>query len=187
MKYLWLIVFSAFIIGCSNRLSVHTDTDPDYDLWSYKSFDWGRKVNIEDLDNPLYYNELNDKRIKTAVLKEMAERGYALSENHPDLLVHYHVIVEDQSMIVTDKFDYSYGPYWTGMNGNLYTYKLGTLIIDIMDTDDKHLIWRGWAKAFVDEETSARQVNKLIKKAIDKMFRKFPEKRNPGERTVAPK
>lgn len=184
MKYFWLIVLGSLITGCSNRLSVHTDTDPDYDLWSYKTFDWGRKVNIEDPDNPIYYNELNDKRIKTAVLKEMTERGYFISEDNPDLLVHYHIIVEDQSTIIPDRFDYMYGPYWTGMNGNLYTYKLGTLIIDIMDTDDKHLIWRGWAEAFVDRETTPRQVNKLIKEAIDKMFKKFPRRPDTKGRTV---
>jgi Domain of unknown function (DUF4136) len=173
----FLSALSIFLLlsGCSAGLRVQTDTDPDYDLWAYKSFSWSPNTNIEESKNPIYYNELNDKRIKMAVTAEMVKLGYLQKEHNPDLIIHYHIIVEDQSTVLGDPLGY-HGAYWIGLDSQVYKYKMGTLIIDIMDPKSKNLIWRGWAKAFVDEQASPRQVNQLVNKATRRMFNQFPKK-----------
>src|SRR5687768_8879982 len=75
---LWLSLL--LLVACSPEIQVRTDFDPDYDLWTFKTFDWGQKVNIEEGRNPLHYNELNDKRIKSAVQDQLTSRGYLLAE-----------------------------------------------------------------------------------------------------------
>lgn len=164
----------AIVTGCSPQIRVYSDTDPDYNLQAYKTFDWGQKVNIESGKNPLHYNELNDKRIKSAVLEQLQMQGYTLASTDPDLIVHYHIIVDDQSVVTTEPFGYRYGPYWMQMQTNVYAYREGTLILDLMDNKTNNLIWRGWAVTAIDE-VNPEKVEELIKTAVKKIFRKFPK------------
>jgi hypothetical protein len=176
MKTLVFIVFAGILLltGCSPQIRVFSDTDPDYDLWTYRTFDWGQKVNIEAGKNPLHYNELNDKRIKAAVENQMLVRGYRSTSESPDLILHYHIIVDDQSVIATEPYGYQYGPYWTRMHTNTYSYREGTLIIDVMDSKTNNLIWRGWAVSAVDG-IKPHQVDGLIKKAVSRIYKKYPK------------
>jgi hypothetical protein len=161
------------LAGCSPELRVFSDTDPDYDLRTYKTFDWGEKVNIEAGRNPLQYNELNDKRIKNAVMAQMRTRGYVLSDQQPDLILHYHIIINDKSLVAPEPFGYRYGPYWMRLGTDVYYYREGTLILDLNDRNTHNLVWRGWVTADVDE-IKPDQVEKVIKRAIEKIFRKVP-------------
>ena len=174
MRYLFIFL-TVLAAGCSQQITVHTDYDPDYDLWKYRSFDWGQKVNIEEGQNPLHYNELNDKRIKSTVQEQLSKRGYKLTVEKPDLILHYHIIVKDQTTVVTEPFGYSYGPFWTRTNTNLYTYKEGTLILDLMDRKTNNLVWRGWAVTDVQESYTPQEIEEIIKKVVSKIFKKFPK------------
>src|SRR5688572_20495616 len=80
-------IFIALLIvtGCSSEIRVSSDYDPDYDLKKYRTFGWLKTTNIELQQNPLYYNELNDKRIKSAVQEQLEQKGYTLSGANPDL------------------------------------------------------------------------------------------------------
>ena len=172
-----IIVALLFIIGgCSPEIRVYSDHDPDYDLKKYTTFNWVKKENIELGNNPLYYNELNDKRIKSAVQEQLTSRGYSLSENKPDMVVHYHIIVDDQSIVTTDPHGYFYSPYWMRLRTNVYQYREGTLIIDLMDSKSNNLIWRGWASSAIEGVYTPDQIDGLIKTAVAKIFRKFPKK-----------
>lgn len=174
MKFMLSILLIFLVSGCSPEIHAYTDYDPDYDLWKFTTFDWSQKGNIEQNQNPLYYNELNDKRIKQAVLKQLQKRNYTLSDQNPQLLLHYHIIVEDKSAIVTEPFGYVYGPYWMRRQQQLYTYTQGTLILDLMDTHINQLVWRGWAVTTIDGISSPEEIDALIDAAVRKMFIKFP-------------
>lgn len=174
MKRILIPFLAIFLAGCGPQIRVFSDHDPDYDLWTYKTFDWGQKVEIEAGKNPLHYNELNDKRIKAAVQEQMTARGYNLTSEAPDLLLHYHIIIDNQSVVTTEPFGYRYGPYWQRMNTNIYSYREGTLILDLMDTNTKNLIWRGWAVMEVSG-INPEKVDGLIKTTVAKIFKKYPK------------
>lgn len=169
-----LIISLVVLVACSSQIRVFSDYDPGYDLRSYKTFDWGEKVKIEQGKNPLHYNELNDKRIKAAVLEEMISRGYQQTEDAPELILHYHIIVDDRSVVTTEPYGYQYGPYWTRSNANFYSYREGTLILDLMDRKTQNLIWRGWAVTDIDGITP-KEVEAIIKSAVAKIFKKYPK------------
>ena len=132
-----IIIILAILTACSPQIRIYSDHDPQYDLSAYKTFDWGQKANIEQGNNPLYYNELTDKRIKDAVLNELSIRGYRVNSENPDMIFHYHIVIDDQSVVATDPFGYQYGRYWTQMQTNIYSYREGTLILDLMDKTTK--------------------------------------------------
>lgn len=178
MKSVYILLLLMLVARCSPEIQAYTDYDPDYDQWTYKTFDWSQKVNIEQNQNPLYYNELNDKRIKKAVLKQLQKRSYRLTSDSPNLILHYHIIVEDKSVVVTEPFGYVYGAYWMRRQQQVNTYTQGTLILDLMDTESNQLVWRGWAVAAVDGLDSPEKIDTLIESAVRKMFVKFPDAKN---------
>lgn len=174
MKHILFLLMLAILTGCSPQIRVYSDSDPDYDLWTYQTFDWGAKVEIEKGKNPLQYNELNDKRIKAAVQDQMTRRGYQQTSENPDLILHYHIIIDDQSVVTTEPYGYHYSPYWMRLQTNVYSYREGTLILDLMDKKTNNLIWRGWAVSAIDE-INPEKVDELIKTVVARIFRKFPK------------
>ena len=174
MKQISTLVICGILAACSPQIRVYSDHDPGYDLATFKTFDWGQKENVEQGRNPLHYNELNDKRIKSAVRQELENRGYTYSELAPELVIHYHIVVDNQSIIATEPFGYHYGSYWTEMKTDVHAYREGTLIVDIMDTRTNNLVWRGWATSDINGAYNAAEIEKLIMQAVSKIFRKFP-------------
>ena len=49
---------------------------------------------------------------------------------------------------------------------------VGTLIVDMYDTNSKQLIWRGEAQDQMSDKPE--KDTKKLEKAVDKMFEKFP-------------
>lgn len=180
---LFISIMAITVVGCSPQIRVFTDHDPEYDLSAYSTFDWGLKANVEEGKNPLLYNELNDKRIKLAVQEHLAAHGYRLTCDGPDLLLHYHIVLDDQSVVTTEPLGYRYGAYWTRMQTNVYSYREGTLILDLMDTKTNHLVWRGWAVTAIDH-VNPEKVEPFIQTAVERIFKKFPaldRKSAPGK------
>jgi len=159
--------------ACSPELTVFSDSDPDYDLSVYNTFGWAERPDGEAEKYPLRYNELNDKRIKTAVEQQMRSRGYVATPQQPNLLIRYHIVVDETAMLVPEPFGYVYGPFWMRAGTQAYYYRQGTLIIDLIDNSTKSLVWRGWASTNADEVKPGK-VDKVIRHAVEKIFRKFP-------------
>lgn len=166
-----LFVFLA--ISCSPSVKVFHDYDRQIDLSAYKSYDWKMLDKSESPQNPLYDNELNNKRIKTAVDKMMNIKGYQLTSESPDLFVHYHIVIEDKSVVIRESDIHNYNSYWLGLDMNSYQYKEGSLIIDLMDAKTNELVWRGWAVAIL-EDLNPENVEKRMNKTIERIFEGLP-------------
>ena len=180
MKCILFIAAVLLTAACSPQILVYSDHDPYYDVKNFKTFDWGQKIDIEAYRNPLHYNELNDRRIKSAVFEELSSRGYVLSELTPDLIIHYHIVIDDQSVVTTEPYGYFYGRYWMRMQTHLHSYREGTLIIDLMDPKTNNLVWRGWATVGLDMITP-EQTEEIISRVVAKIFRRFPVSTNEHE------
>lgn len=168
MKKLSGIVLVVALAACSDQITVRTDFDRSVKIASYNTFAWLSKEAIEERNNPLYYNELNDKRIREAVIAEMGAKGYTAVPDNPKLKVHYHIVIEDKTQVRSD----TYSPYWIKSERDVYTYREGTLIIDLMDGQNEMLLWRGWAISALSD--TDQMSDELIQKAVAKIFTRFP-------------
>ena len=178
--YPWLMAW--LLLGCGPTSEVFTDYDRSANLDDYNTFGWLPLTAIEGRNNPLYYNELNDKRIKTAVGNQLENRSYTFSEN-PELLIHYHIIIDDKTIVRTDPYGYYYGPYWMRTEVNVYEYREGTLIIDLMDADTNSLVWRGWITSFL-KNNDPEKMEESIDKAVRMMFSKYPYRASNSEQKI---
>lgn len=176
MRTSFFLMSVVWLASCGPSLRVQTDCDPDYDLWTYATFDWAH-VDSSVVRNPTYYTQMNDRRIKEAVMRQLSKKGYQLTNENPNLLIQYHLVVEDKTMVATEPFGYVYGPYWMRTQQNVYHYTQGTLIIDITDTRINQLIWRGWAVSDVDGLTSPKEITARVHTAVRKMFDSFPQRK----------
>lgn len=165
------------LIACSPGMQVYTDYDRGYSIRNYTTYTWAEQHEIEAKNNPLYYNELTDKRIKNAVNEQLAIKGYRQTSDNPDLILHYHIVVEDRTEIQSDPYGY-YGPYWMHTRTYSYQYKLGTLIIDFMDAQNKNLLWRGWAVSVLNQEYTPDKTEVNIRLAVTNILEKLP---NPNQ------
>jgi len=167
-----LLFFFFLLTACSDRITVRTDSDRTVRLTDYRSFKWLPVKDIESRNQPLIFNELNDRRIKNAVNAQMEQAGYKLYQENGELILHYHIIVEDRRVINPLPYGYSYGSYWIDRRTDYYYYREGTLIIDVMDASNKQLLWRGWAFSVLDEQPYLSE--ELLNECINRMFKKFP-------------
>ncbi len=172
-----VILGSAFtLMGCSDHVRVKSDYDRDIKFDNYKTFNWLANKDIEDKNNPLYYNELTDKRIKKAVELQFETKKIKLLEYHPDFKIHYHIIVENRSAVRPSDYDF-YSPYWLRNQMDVYPYREGTLIIDLMDATNNNLLWRGWATSFLDAyDREIDLPEAVIDKVVAKILKEFPPK-----------
>jgi hypothetical protein len=169
-----LLFISLIAIGCSNQFAVHTDRDPEINLQNFTTYQWSNRASLESDRNPLYYNELNDKRIKSSVDNILMTRGLIPATENPDVLIHYHILVEDKVSIDLQPYGFTYGRYWANAQRAAYTYKEGTLIIDLMEAKTGSLAWRGWAVGVIDQNNSKNSLSDMIGKAVAEIFAKYP-------------
>lgn len=164
----WILVFC---LGCSEGLRVYTDYDRSFNIRQFKTYQWASQKDIEVRSNPLYYNELTDKRIKNITDGQLQIKGLTRVDDEPDVIIHYHIVVDDRVSFASDPYGL-YGPYWMRPQGNAIAYKVGTLIIDIMDRETNSLAWRGYAVSVIQGDNEEISEAMLIK-AITKIFEQY--------------
>ena len=165
------VTMMLLLVSCRSGIIVHTDYDRDINIKSYSSYSWAEELFSD--KNQLYYNELSSKRIKTAVNSALSKKGYLFDMSKAELIIHYHIIIENKSELRTDPYGV-YGPYWMRPQVNSYQYTEGTLIIDIIEAKSKSLAWRGWATSIIDADGDLTE--ELIINAVNEIFNKYPFK-----------
>lgn len=152
-----------FMTGCSS-VQVETDYNREVDFSKYKTYRWIPHVKGTE-DNPLMNDPLIESHVKNAVNAEMAKKGFTrIEEGHPDCLMAWYFTARNRVDVT-----HHYG-YWYPQT-NVYKYKEGTLIVDIVDREDKQLIWRGWATGVLEDRS---RISDQINYSVQKLLKKFP-------------
>ncbi len=148
--------------------NVNTDFDHHVDFSKFHTYSW-KAVKTS--------NQLFEPRVKDAVDKELKAKGWHEVQSGGDVTLTAVGSVANQT---------EYETFYNGMGGWRWrgfgdretiapvNYKVGTLIVDMYNTADKRLIWRG-----TSDDTLSDKPEKNTKKlddAVRKMFDKFPPK-----------
>lgn len=171
----------SLLTGCATIPDVQTDYDRSVNFMTYQTFDWYPTEvppgTAEPGDTP--YSTLLDKRIKEAIASEMVKEGINPSTTNPGLLVAYDVSIEtaqapDNNYVFPPGFGYGYS-YWYGYRYNygyagipafrsIREYRVGTLVIDLIDRNTNQLVWRGWSEAVIDPSgpIESREINRIV-------------------------
>ncbi len=168
---LTFLVVAILVTSLSASASITTDYDRKVDFARYKTYSWG---NVKTPDS------LWDDRVKQAVDGQLAAKGLTQVPSGGDVVVTARDAIHNEEQLNTFYDNFGGGRRFGGGFGtsttNVDTYKVGTLIIDVIDGQTKNLIWRSAAS-----DTLASKPDKNIKtldKNVQKMFEHFPPSSN---------
>ena|SRR5947209_8714250 len=145
---------------------VKTDYDRNANFSQYKTYSWG-KVKASD---PLW-----DDRIKSAVDAALVAKGWKQVGSGGDVSVMAAEMTKDQQTLNTF-YDGGFGRWrWGGFGDStttVETYKVGTLVVDLFDSQNKKLLWRGSSSDTLSDKSEKNIKN--LDKGVAKMFKHFP-------------
>ena len=174
VKSLSLLFLLVAVAGCSTVYDVQFDYNTKTDFANLKTYNWLPVPEKADIDS------LDAMRVQKAVNTEMQAKGLRLTSGIPDFLIAEHLGKKDK--VSVRDWGYNYGPYagyWGGYRGPMggvstFQYEEGSLILDFVDPQTKELIWRGSAKAEVDDVRTPEKREALINEAVQKILKNFP-------------
>lgn len=153
---------------------VRVGADPNVDLSKYKTYTWS-----QGLAGP---NALVNAQIVAAVDRELAAKGLQKTETDPELTLAAWVWTESDMHMTNPSWAPALNSISTGVAAAPQGWAVtkGTLVIDISDTKTKNGVWRATASDTLNHNPSgnkavdAKNAEKPIRKAVEKMFKKFP-------------
>lgn len=140
----------------------------------------------------------NNAQVNEIVINEirtnMQEKNYRLDRNQPDLLVYYHLMMDEENAVNANPVytNYSYyrpgfyvGPYYrnyaynnyftipriAGVNVQQVPYKEGTLVIDLIDRRTNEIVWRGRAVDVVERN----DLEEELRTYVNAIFERLPK------------
>jgi len=145
---------------------VKTDYDRNVNFNQFKTYSWS-SVKTKD---PLLVD-----RIKNAVNSSLTAKGLTQVDSGGDLSIVAMEITRNQQTLNTF-YDGGFGGWRWGGFGNATTttdtYKVGTLVVDLFDTQSKELVFRGSSSDTLSNNSEKNIKN--LNKGVDKMFKHFP-------------
>lgn len=165
-----LIAMTVLLASSAAAVEVKVDFDPTVDFSQFKTLSWMEGTPAED--------ELLERKIHASIERELIPLGYKEAREDPDLLIVTHAAMDLEKEIKVSDFDYwlEYGGWKRPMATSQETWQagLGVLVVDILEAQEKRLIWRGVATGNVAKNPEKR--GKKLDETMARMFKKFPPK-----------
>lgn len=165
------------IVGACSSVQVSTDFDRNVDFASYKTYAYTPE------SEQLPIDDLNRRRIITAIDNELNAKGFSKSEN-PDVWIDLKLKAqqkEQATATTTPHYGAGYGYRWGGgfstTTIDVDRYVEGTLFVDMIDVSKKQLVWQGRAVKTIDPESSAEKRESTINNAVKQIFTHYPPKK----------
>jgi hypothetical protein len=125
-------------------------------------------------------NSISGREVRHSITKALTGRGYIHRRDTADLAIAYYI--GSHSTLVVSNYDYGY-PFHDGKSAqaavigspeqlNSYVYQEGTVIIDVLDADAKHILWRGVGQSAVPDDP-AKYADEL-KRVVHAVMKEFP-------------
>jgi hypothetical protein len=157
---------------------VKTDYDRRVDFSQYKTYS---------CENVQTQNALWVDRIKAAVNSSLAAKGWTLVASGGKVTIVAMEMNRSHQTLHTYYDSFGGGWGWQGGFGGFgdgfgdsttteSTYQVGTLVVDLFDSNTKKLIWRGSASDTLSDKSDKNMKN--LDKGVEKMFDHFPPEMN---------
>ena len=168
-KALLTSVLVFVLTAASLAQHVKTDYDRDANFSKYKTFSF-EKIQTKD---PLLVD-----RIKSAVSASLTAKGLSQIDSAGDVSIVAVEMTNTQQTLNTFYNGFGGGWRFGGRFGDATTttetYQVGTLVVDMFDSNTKELLWRGSASDTLSNN-SGNNIKKLDK-GVQKMFKNYPPK-----------
>jgi hypothetical protein len=176
-----LFSIALFLLAAGSAIAqdVRYNFDKDTDFSKLKTYKWVAIKDAPAVDN------LRDKQIKDAVDAELTKKGLTRTDaDTADLYIGYQAGIGKETQFSSYNTDWGYGPGWRGggwygggggmTTGQTSTIYVGQLALDMYDSKNHDLVWRGVASKTLDPEAKPEKQQKNLTKAVTKLFDDYP-------------
>jgi hypothetical protein len=156
---------------------IQSNSSPNLDITQYKTFGF-----FDELDTDHRYESILSQSLKQSTKEQMMLRGFTYSNSSPDLLINFRSEVENKQevrQVASPNIGY-YGYFgriyvdtWTRFEPMIDNFNEGTLIIDVVDSDKKQMVWEGIAVSRVNDKKMTN-LPAHIPKLVADIFTQFP-------------
>ena len=174
-----LVPLLLLMSGMAVAQDVRYNFDKSADFTAFKTYKW---VVAKDAQK---VNELRDKEIKESINNELSKKGLTLTDaDTADLYIAYQPAVGSEKQFTSYNTGWDYGPGWyrggwygggggmtTGQTSTIHT---GQLALDMYDSKNHNLVWRGVVSKTLDPKAKPEKQQKNLNKAVAKLLKNFP-------------
>jgi hypothetical protein len=169
------------LLGATAALAqdVRYNFDKSTDFSKYKTY------HFVPIKGAAQVNDLVDKQIKAALESQLSQKGLTkVDSDTADLYIGYQTAIGQEKEFTSYNSGWGYGPGWgrggwygpsssitTGQTSTIYT---GQIAIDMYDSAQKDLVWRGVVSKTIDTKAKPEKQEKNLNKALTKLFKKYP-------------
>lgn len=186
-RYPLFLLLALCLGACSNQPSYVIDHNERIDFSTFKTYRWYDDLHPSTEADYRQYNS-SDKRVRTYVDRELRRKNLLESAStEADFWVNYHISKEDRMQID------SFSGYPSGMHGaagvgtygsavsigyssgpSVRTYKEGTVVLDVIDTRNNKIVWRGIAEGRLKNSLSQQGKNRIAAEISRELLADFP-------------
>lgn len=186
MKKLPISIALLPVLVCSCLAQdVRYNFDKNTDFSKFKTYEW---VILKDAAK---VDDLVDAQIKDTVDKELSKKGLTkVHGDNADLYIGYQTAIGQEKQFTSFSNNWGYGSGWYGggwygypgggmTTGQTSTIYIGQLALDIYDTANQDLVWRGVGSKTLDPKAKPDKRQKNLTKAVAKMLKSYPPMAKP--------
>jgi hypothetical protein len=172
----------------AKKIKLDTQHDETFNFAGLKTWAWHPtgtgevKLALTSTSDPAKVKALVDPIIVAAVEKEMAARGFSKVADKADLYITYWMLgtIGDSAQVMGQFLpattEWAVPPFMASTQA-MRTYPVGTLLLDILQSNGKDMVWRGSARTEVDLDLKPAERQKRLQGAIHDLLQKFPPKK----------
>lgn len=157
--------------GCKNSEQSTSKPPETVNYSQFTTFNFG-KPHVISSQNPVFSWPQFQERIEREIKFSLPGTGLDFSGRDPDLLIYYFAIVDTRE-------DYPLLPYHAGWaakpflsRGETFSqYVPHTLVIDMVDTNNNQLVWRGSVRINFDD---AEQFYRELPEKVYSLLKQYP-------------
>jgi hypothetical protein len=166
------IVAIVAIVGCATGIEVKVGFNEHADFAKYHTWGWKLDGSIKD---PVWA-----RRFQSVLSEELAVHGLKeVPAEQAELwaIVHARLDVKTQVASYAPDWGYGWGPYgsaWAYDSTVEYQVPVGTIILDLVDTKQKQIVWRGRAAGTIQADKTNEEREQRLVSIIKQWFAVFP-------------
>ncbi len=166
-----------WLTSCAPALQVSFDHDRSVNFRKYSTYKV-EPVKSDDKD-PVLNSELNQERVKNALVDQMKNRGYTYTEENPQLVIRYFTDVQNRQETQSNNTGY-WG--WWGRPSNTYTrnYREARLVVNMVDAATNRLVWQGWAEGEESGNNRKQDRDAAIRLTVSRILEQYPHRASQG-------
>lgn len=175
MKHLLVLLMLLVLAAPAVAQKITVEFDKSVDFTRFKTYSWQTGIPAR--------NPLINVMIVEGIEQSLTAKGLTKVEKEGDLRLNLAVAIEFDLQVPHGGWGNTGSSLQTGIPSgaaSAWDVRKGTLVLDIADAASNHLVWHGRAsdtlryEPTTDMNKDAKRVEKQVKKAVEKLMKRFP-------------